>query len=67
MNLFSYSFLENIVSVRGSNNSQGNTNGDYSETNEYSVVSKNLLILYFLKNKKYSIASTFFIPLEFDL
>jgi hypothetical protein len=31
------SFLENIVSVRGSNNSQNNT-GDYAETSEYTVV-----------------------------
>lgn len=34
-----HSFLENIVSVRGSNTPQNNTNGDYSETNEYTVVS----------------------------
>lgn len=31
------SFLENIVSVRGSIGSQNNTNGDYSETNEFTV------------------------------
>ncbi|CAG9801364.1 unnamed protein product [Chironomus riparius] len=31
------SFLENIVSVRGSTTTPNNTNGDYSEGNEYSV------------------------------
>lgn len=34
------SFLETIVSVRGSNTSQNNSAGDYNETNEYTVVSE---------------------------
>lgn len=35
------SFLENIVSVRGSNTSQNISAGDYNEANEYTVVSWN--------------------------
>lgn len=35
------SFLENIVSVRGSNSSQNNSTGDFNnETSEYTVVSE---------------------------
>jgi hypothetical protein len=46
--LKSFSFLENIVSVRGSNNPQDNINGDYNETNEFTMVSLfNLLDLFF--------------------
>lgn len=34
------SFLENIVSVRGSNLSQNNGTGEFNDTNEYTVVSE---------------------------
>lgn len=37
------SFLENIVSVRGSNSSQNNGSSDLNETSEYTVVSKKVI------------------------